>query len=107
MAEHAAPYEGAAPSAQHGKQYTATFVLLAVLTLVELGVASTSGIARPAVVVALVALAIAKAALIALFYMHLRYETRHLKLTVLGPLVAPAIYGIILMAETAWRLLRW
>jgi caa(3)-type oxidase subunit IV len=57
-------------------------------------------------VLALVTIAVAKAALIALFYMHLRFETRILRATVLGPLVAPAAYGIILMAESAWRALR-
>ena len=52
------------------------FVLLGVLTLVELAVVRTPGIAPSAVVIALVTLAVAKAALIALFYMHLRFETR-------------------------------
>jgi cytochrome c oxidase subunit 4 len=79
------------------------FVVLAVLTGVELGVALSAGIPKAAVVVALVALALSKAALIALFYMHLRFETRILRLTVFGPLVAPAVYGMVLIAETAWR----
>ncbi|HYG67794.1 MAG TPA: cytochrome C oxidase subunit IV family protein, partial [Anaeromyxobacteraceae bacterium] len=72
-------------------QYVVVFAVLGALTLVELGVALTPGIPRAAVVIALVTLAVAKAALIALFYMHLRFETGILKLTVLGPLVAPAI----------------
>ena len=38
--------------------------------------------------------------------MHLRYETRILKLTVLGPLVAPAVYGLLLMLDAAWRHMR-
>jgi caa(3)-type oxidase subunit IV len=80
------------------------FAVLGVLTLVELGLASTSGIARPAQVVAFVAIALAKAGLIALFYMHLRFETRVLRLTVLAPLLAPAAYGIILIAEVRARL---
>jgi cytochrome c oxidase subunit IV len=92
--------------AGHRGQYVVIFVVLGVLTLVELGVARTPGIAKAAVVAALVALAVAKAALIALFYMHLRFETRILKVTVLGPLVAPAVYGIILIAEVGTRSLR-
>ncbi len=84
-------------------QYVVVFVVLGVLTLVELGVVRTSGISKTAVIVALVALAVAKASLIALFYMHLRFETRILRLTVLGPLLAPAAYGIILIAEAATR----
>jgi cytochrome c oxidase subunit 4 len=87
-------------------QYVVVFAVLGVLTLVELGVARTPGIPTPAVVVALVALALAKAALIALFYMHLRFETGILRLTVLGPLVAPAVYGIVLIAEASTKVLR-
>ena len=107
MADVAAHGEHAVPrGATRRAQYVIVFVVLGVLTLVELGVATTSGIARTGAVVALVSLAIAKAALIALFYMHLRFETRILRLTVLGPLVAPAAYGIILMAEAGVKVLR-
>jgi cytochrome c oxidase subunit 4 len=93
----------AARSATRRGQYLVIFVVLAVLTAVELGVALAPGIPKRAVVLALVTLAVAKAALIALFYMHLRFETRIMRLTVFGPLVAPAVYGIVLIAETAWR----
>jgi cytochrome c oxidase subunit 4 len=103
MAELARAHGAPAHGAVHRRQYVVVFVVLGVLTLVELAVARTPGIARAAVVVALVSLAVAKAALIALFYMHLRFETRILRLTVLGPLLAPAAYGIILIAESAWR----
>lgn len=109
MAERAHLPEQAAAAGRVGDggrgQYVVAFAVLIALTLVELGVARTGGIPRRAVIVALVALAVAKAALIALFYMHLRYETRILRLTVLGPLVAPAVYGLVLMADAAWRLL--
>jgi cytochrome c oxidase subunit 4 len=97
---------GTARGAAHRAQYLVVFVVLGALTLVELGVARTAGIPKTAVVVALVTLAVAKAALIALFYMHLRFETRILRLTVLGPLVAPAVYGLILIAEAGARAMR-
>lgn len=84
-------------------QYAAVVAILVVLTLVELGVARTAAIPKTAAIVALVLLAVAKAALIALFFMHLRFETRILKLTVLVPLVAPAAYGLALMADAFWR----
>ena len=89
-------------------QYAAIVGILVVLTLVELGVARSAGaaIAKHAAVVALVLLAVAKAALIALFFMHLRFETRILRLTVLVPLLAPAVYGLVLMADSFWRHLR-
>ncbi len=86
--------------------YGAVFGVLGVLTLVELGVARTAGIPKTAVVIALVTLALAKAALIALFYMHLRFETGILRLTVLGPLVTPGVYGLILIAEAGARAMR-
>ena len=92
-----------ARGAVHRTQYVVIFVVLGALTLVELGVVRTSGIPKTAVIVALVALAVSKAALIALFYMHLRFETGILRLTVLAPLLAPALYGIILMAEATTR----
>ncbi len=38
--------------------------------------------------------------------MHLKHETRVLKLTVALPLAAPTIYAIVLMTEAAWRLTR-
>jgi caa(3)-type oxidase subunit IV len=88
------------------KEVWAVFVGLAILTVVELGVARMPGIARGATVVALVGLAVAKAALIGLFFMHLKEETRVLRWTVLGPLLAPPVYGLVLMADAAWRLLR-
>ena len=107
MAGAAADSSHAVPrGATRWVQYVVVFGVLSVLTLVELGVATTTGIARTAVVVALVSLAVAKAALIALFYMHLRFETGILRLTVLGPLVAPAVYGIVLIAEAGVRTLR-
>lgn len=107
MSEHAGAQSGAvARGAAHRALYAAVFGVLGVLTLVELGVARTPGIPRMGVVVALVTLAIAKAALIALFYMHLRYETRILRLTVLVPLVAPGIFALILIAEAGARALR-
>ena len=107
MYELAGAERGPTPrAAAHRVQYVVVFVLLGVLTLVELGVARTSGIPRTAVIVALVAIAIAKAMLIALFYMHPRYETLILRATVLGPLLAPAVYGLILIAEAGARALR-
>jgi cytochrome c oxidase subunit 4 len=92
--------------AVHRTQYVVVFLLLGVLTLVELGVFRTSGIHRAAVLVSFAGIAVAKAALIALFYMHLRFETGILRLTALAPLLAPAVYGLVLIAEAGTRHLR-
>ncbi len=98
--------DSTARGAAQRAQYVAIFVVLGVLTLVELGVVRMPGIATIAVRIALVTLAVSKAALIALFYMHLRFETPILRLTVLMPLVAPAVYGLILIAEAGARAMR-
>ena len=97
---------GHVAAARERAPYLVAFAVLVALTLVEIGVVKSGGIPHRAAVVALIAIATAKAALIALFYMHLRYETRILKLTVLGPLAAPAVYGLLLMLDAAWRHMR-
>jgi len=88
------------------RQVLVVFVALGALTVLELGVIRMPGIARSAAIVALIGLAVAKAALISFFFMHLKDETRVLKLTVFGPLAAPAVYALVLMADSAWRFLR-
>jgi len=108
QSSHAQSTGGApAEAARHGgREVVAVFAGLLVLTALELGVIRAPGVARAAVVAALVGLAVAKASFIALFFMHLRYETRILRFTVFGPLAAPAVYALVLMADAAWRLLR-
>ncbi len=82
------------------------FVVLGVLVILELAVVKMPGIARRPAMVALIALAIAKALLIGFFFMHLRSETRALKLTVLMPFLFPAAYALVLVGDAAWRMLR-
>jgi len=89
------------------KEYLVIFVVLAALTALEVGVAQVPGVSRKLIGVALVGLALTKAAIVGLFYMHLKHETRVLKLTVALPMAAPAIYAIVLMSEAAWRLTRF
>ncbi len=82
------------------------FVVLGILVLFELGIVKMPGIPRGPAMVALIALAISKALLIGFFFMHLRSETRTLKLTVLAPFLFPALYALVLVGDAAWRLLR-
>ena len=88
------------------KEYWKIFVWLFVLTVMEVVVAQVPGIAKSLMVSALVAMACAKAALVALFYMHLKHETKFLKLTVAIPMATPVVYALALVAEASWRLLR-
>jgi cytochrome c oxidase subunit IV len=65
--------------------YILVFVMLAVLTAIELGVAFV-GLSRTMTIVALILLALWKALLVALYYMHLRYEPKRVHMLVLTPI---------------------
>ena len=66
MSEHSA-------TENHRPNYILIFGALFILTLIEVGIALT-GIAASVQVVVLLALAFAKALLVALYYMHLKFE---------------------------------
>ena len=115
--EHASAKEAhgdAAHGGDHGehehkpnrKEYWVIFVALLVLTVLEVGLAQVPGISKTLMRLGLVGMALAKAALVALFYMHLKHETRVLRLTVFIPLATPALYAVVLISEAAWRLIR-
>jgi caa(3)-type oxidase subunit IV len=84
------------------RQVATVFLALVALTGVELAVARAPA-GKAAVAAALVALAVSKAALVGLFFMHLRQETPVLRWTALAPLLAPGLYGLVLAADAAWR----
>jgi cytochrome c oxidase subunit IV len=88
------------------KEYMVIFAVLAALTVLEVAVAQIPGISKSLLTIALVGLAVTKAAFVGLFYMHLKHETRILKMTVAIPMSAPALYALVLIADAAWRLTR-
>lgn len=71
--------------------YIAIWAWLGVLTMLEIGIANAP-IVKVLIVVSLVGLAVAKAALVAMYFMHLRFETRTLGLIA----VTPALLLILL-----------
>lgn len=87
------------------KQYWTIFIWLTVFTALEVGVVYVPGIALWALVSTLILMALAKAALVGWFFMHLNHETRGLQLTVAIPMAAPALYAFVLIAEGMWRFL--
>jgi len=90
--------------ASHRKQYMKVFVVLFVLTVLEVGVTYVD-VPRTAMVLALVGMALTKAVFVAMYYMHLASERRVLRLVVGIPLlVFPPLYAVVLMTEAAWRL---
>ena len=88
------------------KEYWVIFVVLTVLTLLEVGIVYTS-LSWGVMVSALIGLAVTKAAIVGLFYMHLKHETKILRLTVAIPMGAPAFYAVVLIVDAQWRGLFW
>ena len=93
--------------AVHGsrKQYWFIWLYLLVLTLAEVGVANIHSLSKGLVISALVLLAVVKAALVGLFYMHIVHETNVLKWSIVIPMSSPILYAVVLIAEAGWRLM--
>ena len=79
--------------------YMAVWFGLFVLTMAEVGVAFVTAIPHSVIVLILVALAIWKALLVALYFMHLRFETNGLRLLVIAPLPLPVIMVVAILME--------
>jgi cytochrome c oxidase subunit 4 len=76
--------------------YMAIFWWLAGLTVLELGVIFMP-MSKLTIAVLLCALALTKASLVAMYFMHLRFETRTLALIALVPLtIATLLVGLLL-----------
>ena len=88
-------------SAEGRKQprYMAVFGGLAVLTAIEVAVAFM-GFERRATVILLIGFAIWKALLVALYFMHLRWESRSLKVLAVAPFIPATIMVIVVLMET-------
>jgi cytochrome c oxidase subunit 4 len=95
------PHAPATPGGyvSHKRTYLQIFVWLTVLTAIEVGLA-VSGLQRTILITVLCALAIIKAALVAMFFMHLRFEKKTLALIVCAPLLLAAILIIGLMPDS-------
>jgi cytochrome c oxidase subunit IV len=78
--------------------YIAVFWWLAALTILELGVIYMP-VHRLAILILLVVLAITKAALVALYFMHLKFEPRTLGLVALSPFILCVFLILMLMPD--------
>lgn len=78
--------------------YMAVFAGLAALTALELGVAFV-GFSQIMTIIILVGLAIWKALLVALYYMHLRFEPPRLIMMVLIPIPLALILVLAVLTE--------
>lgn len=82
--------------------YVLIWVYLAVLTAVEVGVAFMSHLPKLWLMLALIFLAVWKAVLVALFFMHLRFEKWNLRLVFLVPLPLAVIFVLAAITEKVW-----
>ena len=79
--------------------YVAVFWSLFVLTICEIIVANLHQFAKPMIVVALVFLAIIKASLVALFYMHLKFEKFIIYFIVIFPLFLAVTLTVLVLLD--------
>lgn len=87
------------PGAGHAQpRYMFIFGVLAVLTLAEVGVAYV-GLPQRLLVITLVFMALWKAGLVAMYYMHLRFEPRNLIFMVIAPLPLALILVFAVLTE--------
>jgi len=89
-------------AAHSRKQYLVVAVVLTVFTGLEIGVVYT-GMARTLVIAALIGLAVSKALAVALYYMHLKHETKYLRYVLGIPMLFPPLYAVVLMLEAAFH----
>ncbi|HXV87254.1 MAG TPA: cytochrome C oxidase subunit IV family protein [Gemmatimonadales bacterium] len=87
---------------RHHPNYMSIFVMLTVLTAVELGVAFISQLSRTMLLIILLVLAVWKALLVALYFMHLRFETNRVRILAIAPLPLAVIMVIAVITEYVW-----
>lgn len=88
----------AVPESRPHPNYIGIFGILFVLTVVEVSVAFL-GFSRTLTILTLLLLAVWKALLVALYYMHLRYEPGRLRLLALTPLPLAIILVVAVLTE--------
>jgi cytochrome c oxidase subunit IV len=85
--------------AKHGPSYMTIVWYLAILTVVEIAVIFLP-IAKMAIAVMLISLATAKAAMVALYFMHLRLEVKTLGYIALTPVLIGTLLVLVLLPDS-------
>jgi cytochrome c oxidase subunit 4 len=91
-----------ADAKRHHPNYIGIFIMLAVLTAAELGVAFVSGMSRSMLLLVLLVLAVWKALLVALYFMHLRFESNRVRILAVAPLPLAVIMVVAVITEYIW-----
>ena len=86
----------------HKKEYLIIFLILAVLTGIEIWVAEIPGISKFGKGSSLTFLAVGKAFIVAYYYMHLKEETKWTKFIAAIPIMA-AVYATVLCLEAMYK----
>lgn len=98
--EAATATDAAREGVEHAEpNYMGVWLGLFLLTVAEVGVAFLSGLPKWVIVLILVGLAIWKALLVALYYMHLRFEPNRLRVVALAPLPLAVILVVAILME--------
>ena len=85
-------------------KYVAVAVVLAVITGVEIFLALSHILPAQLTTALLIAFTLSKAALVMLFYMHLKYDTRWYSLVLVFPLfMVVVLFVIVLVAAASWN----
>ena len=90
------------PSKHAHPPYIMIWVVLALLTFLELGVAFLGHLSKLSIILILVVMAIWKALLVALYFMHLRFETNRLRILAIAPLPLAVIMILAVITEYVW-----
>ena len=88
------------PQTHKQPNYIAIFWWLLTLTIVEVGVIFTP-LARVLIAILLVGLALSKASLVAMYFMHLKFEIRTLGLIAVTPLLLCVLLVFALLPDLA------
>lgn len=82
--------------------YWAIWAWLAVLTVIEIFFSRVTTLPRGVVLLGLVFMAVWKAVLVALFFMHLKFEKNRMRIFALAPLPLTVIIVIAAITEYVW-----
>jgi len=86
----------------HTKTYLKIFGALFILTVIEVLI-SQAGLPQVPMVVLLIAFALVKAGLVAVYFMHLKYDSKFLSVIAYAPLVVASILILMLSIEWAFQ----
>ena len=87
-------------------KYVVVAVVLAVITVLEVTLALGHFLPAQLTTVLLIAFTLSKAALVMLFYMHLKYDARWYSLVLVFPLfMVVVLFGVVLIAAANWNIM--